>query len=40
MLMRKHNVHNAYEKLKDITRGKNVDKDILHQFISTLDIPI
>ena len=33
-------MENAYEKLKDVTRGKVVDKTILHQFIHTLDIPL
>jgi len=26
MLMRKHNIENPYEKLKEITRGKIIDK--------------
>lgn len=38
-VMRKVGVENAYEKLKDLTRGKKVDADGVRQFIQTLDIP-
>lgn len=38
-VMRKYNVANAYEKLKDLTRGKKVDAQILKDFVVTLDLP-
>lgn len=38
-VMRKYNVANAYEKLKDLTRGKKVDAQILKDFVATLDLP-
>jgi len=39
MVMRKHGVKNAYEHLKALTRGKSVNKKIVHKFIDGLDIP-
>ena len=39
-IMRKHNVENAYEQLKELTRGKGgIDAEGLAQFIETLTIP-
>jgi adenylosuccinate lyase len=38
-MMRRYKVSNAYEQLKDLTRGETVDKARLHQFIDSLDIP-
>lgn len=38
-IMRKHAVPNAYEKLKEITRGKEVNKKVIQEFISSLNIP-
>ena len=28
-----------YEKLKELTRGHNIDRETLHEFINRLDIP-
>ena len=28
-----------YEKLKELTRGKDIDQHLLHTFIKKLDIP-
>jgi adenylosuccinate lyase len=39
-VMRKHNVANAYEQLKQLTRGKKLTKQALQQFIKTLDLPL
>jgi adenylosuccinate lyase len=39
MLLRSHKIPNAYEKLKDLTRGKKVGKEEIHTFIKNLDIP-
>lgn len=38
-VMRKHGVPNAYEKLKELTRGKEINKKIVRNFIETLKIP-
>ena len=38
-VMRKCNVPNAYELLKDLTRGKKVDADGMREFILQLDLP-
>jgi adenylosuccinate lyase len=37
-VMRKAGIANAYEKLKDLTRGKKVDKDKVKQFIQSLEL--
>ncbi len=39
-VMRKYGVSDAYEQLKDLTRGKGgIDRDAMHGFINTLAIP-
>jgi len=39
-VMRRYNIENAYDKLKDLTRGKGgINRDSLHAFIRTLAIP-
>ncbi len=39
-VMRRYNVPNAYEQLKELTRGKSgINRDSLHAFIITLAIP-
>ena len=38
-VMRRYGVENPYEKLKDLTRGKQIDSKIIDDFISTLEIP-
>ncbi|HNP35574.1 MAG TPA: adenylosuccinate lyase [Woeseiaceae bacterium] len=37
--MRRHGIPDPYEKLKALTRGKPVSKDLLHEFIRALEIP-
>ncbi len=37
--MRRYGVPEPYEKLKALTRGKAVTKELLHKFVQTLDIP-
>ncbi len=39
MMMRKYLVPNPYEKLKELTRGKQLDKDSIRAFVQTLEIP-
>ncbi len=39
-VMRRYNVENAYDKLKELTRGKGgINRESLLKFIKTLDIP-
>jgi adenylosuccinate lyase len=38
-VMRRYGVENPYEQLKELTRGKGIEKDALHAFIRTLAIP-
>ena len=38
-VMRRHGIGNAYESLKEMTRGRTVDRDTLARFIKTLAIP-
>jgi adenylosuccinate lyase len=38
-VMRRYGIENPYEQLKDLTRGKGIDKEALHAFIRTLAIP-
>ena len=37
-IMRLENIENAYEKLKDLTRGKNLNKEQYLEFVENLDI--
>lgn len=38
-VMRRYNIPNAYEQMKDLTRGTRVDAKRLQQFVQSLDIP-
>lgn len=38
-VMRRYNVEGAYEKLKELTRGQAITKELMEQFVETLDIP-
>jgi adenylosuccinate lyase len=38
-VMRRYGIENPYEQLKELTRGKGIEKDALHAFIRTLAIP-
>ncbi len=39
-VMRRYNIANAYDRLKDMTRGQSgITRENLHAFIDTLDIP-
>lgn len=39
VVMRRHGLPEAYEQLKDLSRGRPLTKDVLHQFISSLALP-
>jgi len=38
-VMRRYGIENSYEALKELTRGQRMDKDSLHRFIDSLDLP-
>src|SRR5690606_18217383 len=38
-VMRRYNVDEPYEKLKALTRGQAITKELMTQFVETLDIP-
>ena len=38
-VMRRHGVPEPYEKLKALTRGREVTRETLHAFVQSLDIP-
>ncbi|ADP66657.1 adenylosuccinate lyase [Buchnera aphidicola] len=38
-IMRRYGIKNAYEKLKKLTRGKEINRNVIHTFISSLNIP-
>jgi len=38
-IMRRYNVPEPYEKLKALTRGQAITREVLAQFVETLDIP-
>ncbi len=39
-VMRRYGVDNAYEKLKNLSRGKKINQQIIISFIDKLDIPL
>jgi adenylosuccinate lyase len=38
-VMRRYGIENPYEQLKELTRGKGISKEALHEFIAGLAIP-
>ena len=38
-VMRRHGIENSYERLKELTRGRAIDRDTLVRFIESLTIP-
>ena len=38
-VMRRYGIEKPYEKLKELTRGRGIDRQILATFINTLEIP-
>ena len=39
MVARKYHISNSYELLKKVTRGKKVNKEVIHKLIISLKIP-
>jgi len=38
-VMRRYGLTNAYEQLKDLTRGREINREMLRDFINKLEIP-
>ncbi|MFL1483939.1 adenylosuccinate lyase [Marinobacter sp. LN3S78] len=38
-VMRRYNIEKPYEKLKELTRGKDMSPELIHDFVQNLDIP-
>jgi len=38
-VMRRYGIPEPYEKLKALTRGQAITKEILQEFVATLDLP-
>ena len=38
-VMRRYGLPDAYEQLKDLTRGREIDRETLREFIAKLEIP-
>ncbi len=38
-VMRRHGVTDAYEQLKQLTRGRRMTREVLHDFIDAVDLP-
>ncbi len=38
-IMRRYEVAEPYEKLKALTRGQTINREVLANFVETLDIP-
>lgn len=38
-MMRKYLIEGSYEKLKELSRGKSITNELLHEFINKLDLP-
>lgn len=38
-VMRRYNIEGAYEKLKELTRGNDMNKETIQSFVSSLEIP-
>ncbi len=38
-VMRKYGIEKPYEKLKELTRGKKVDQQVMQEFVKNLDMP-
>lgn len=38
-VMRRYGISNPYEKLKELTRGKTINQELIQQFVQTLELP-
>ena len=37
-VLRKYGITDAYNQLKELTRGKSISKEAIHEFINSLDV--
>ena len=37
-ILRKYGISDAYDRLKELTRGKDISKEIIQQFIKSLEV--
>ena len=37
--MRRYGIEKPYEKLKDLTRGQDMNRETIQAFVQTLDMP-
>jgi adenylosuccinate lyase len=38
-VMRRHGIEKPYEKLKELTRGQDMSRDVIQAFVEKLDLP-
>ena len=38
-VMRRYGIEKPYEKLKELTRGQDMTEEVIHEFVSRLDLP-
>ncbi|MCG8378888.1 MAG: adenylosuccinate lyase [Proteobacteria bacterium] len=38
-VMRRYGIDNAYEQLKELTRGQEISQEVIHDFINQLELP-
>ena len=38
-VMRRYGIEKPYEKLKELTRGQDMSKEVIQAFVATLDLP-
>ena len=38
-VMRRYGIEDSYEKLKELTRGEEINKDVIHRFLDSLALP-
>ncbi len=38
-VMRRYGIEQPYEKLKELTRGQDMSREVIQEFVSKLDIP-
>jgi len=39
-VMRRHGLPEPYEQLKDFSRGRPMTRELMHEFIARLDVPL
>jgi adenylosuccinate lyase len=39
-VMRRYGIEKPYEKLKELTRGQDMSREVIQAFVATLDLPL